>query len=147
MFFDNLIRSHMIPPLLPSQLLLRLSWSFATLLRTSEKLFRRTARHVVQMTRELDSQHLANIAWSYELWADLGALVGWGFGWLGIWLVGDLVGWFVGLLVGLLVCWLVGWFVGALEICWGLMVLCCWRGLHFLLVWLWGSGGIYGVDW
>eukprot|EP00913_Durusdinium_trenchii_P027834 g26098.t1 len=41
-------------------------WSFASLLRTSEMLFRRTAVRVVGMAAQLDSQHLANIAWAYD---------------------------------------------------------------------------------
>ncbi len=45
-----------------------LRWSFATLLRTSEKLFRRTAPRVVSTAQDLDSQHLANIAWAYVPW-------------------------------------------------------------------------------
>merc|ERR1719265_3003816 len=40
-------------------------WSFATLPKTSEMLFRRTAPRVVATARDLDSQHLANITWAY----------------------------------------------------------------------------------
>lgn len=50
-------------------------WSFATLLRTSEMLFRRTAPRVVETARDLDSQHLANIAWAYVAWFELSWLL------------------------------------------------------------------------
>eukprot|EP00971_Amphidinium_carterae_P247027 4905854-Amphidinium_carterae.1 len=55
----------MLRVLVPCQEYSNIVWSYATLTKTAERLFRRTAPRVVETIRELDSQHLANIAWAY----------------------------------------------------------------------------------